>query len=194
MSGGPVPVWKKYTTQSTGIWEKLRQILSLVPNRSSGNPIVSKFRAIPPGARLQEAKEYKDPITMPAGDIRGNPYHKRDYRRNFPQVHAFDQSKVSGLLQVGSEASPRIAIGDKGQKQLSVYIDSSNPVSLATTLSSVPQNVVRGELLGKEGEPIVAPSLNKFKWTILQEPQHGMFTDEYPCRIFTDVKKQPATP
>lgn len=191
MSGGPVPVWKKYTTRSTGIWEKLRVLLSLVPNRSSGNPLVNRFRAIPPGERIEEAKQYKDPVTLPTGDIKGNPYHLRDYRRNYPQVHGFDQSKVSGLLQVGSAATPRVSIGDKGTQELSVFIDTANPVSLATTLTSVPANVIRGELLGKDGEPIVAPSLNKFKWTILQEPQHGMYDENYPCRIFTEVKEAP---
>lgn len=47
MSGGPVPVWKKYTTRPQGIWEKIRQLLVLVPNRSSGNPLVSLFRSSP---------------------------------------------------------------------------------------------------------------------------------------------------
>ncbi|ODV78423.1 NADH-ubiquinone oxidoreductase subunit [Suhomyces tanzawaensis NRRL Y-17324] len=190
MSGGPVPVWKKYTTQSTGIWEKVRQILSLVPNRSSGNPIVSLFRQSPPGDRIKDAKKYVDPVTLPAADIQGNPYYKRDYRRNFPQVHGFNQTKVSGLLKLGSADKPRISIGDKGTKELSVFIESAEPVSLATTLAGVPANVVKGELLGAQGEPIVAPSLNKFEWTILQEPEHGMYTEQYPCRIFTEKKPQ----
>ncbi|ABN67178.1 NADH-ubiquinone oxidoreductase subunit [Scheffersomyces stipitis CBS 6054] len=188
MSGGPVPVWKKYTTQSTGIWEKVRQILSLVPNRSSGNPLVAYFRVVPPGARIDDAKKYVEPVTLPAGDIKGNAYYKRDYRRNYPQVHSFNQTKVSGLLQLGSVQKPRISIGNKGTEELSVFIDSASDVSLATTLSSVPADVVKGQLLGKSGEPIVAPSLNKFQWTILQEPEHGMFTEEYPCRIFTEKK------
>lgn len=186
MSGGPIPVWKKYTTRSTGIWEKIRQVLSLVPNRSSGNPIVSHFRAIPPGARIAEANQYKEPVTIPAGDIRDNAYFKRDYRRNYPQVHGFNQSKISGLLQLGSVRQPRISDGVKGTEELSVY---DGEVSLATTLGKVPKSVVNGELLGKSGEPIVAPSLRKFNWTILREPEHGMFTDAYPCRVFTESKQ-----
>ncbi|RCK65840.1 NADH-ubiquinone oxidoreductase 21 subunit [Candida viswanathii] len=187
MSGGPVPVWKKYTTRPQGIWEKIRQLLVLVPNRSSGNPLVSLFRASPPGDRIQQAKEYKDPITIPAGDIKGNPYFKRDYRRNYPQVHTFNQTKVSGLLNLGSAANPRISIGDKGNKELEVFTNG-NDVSLSSTLKAVPATVVKGEILGKTGEPIVAPSLNKFKWEILSEPVSGMYTSDYPCRIFTDKK------
>lgn len=187
MSGGPVPVWKKYTTGSTGIWEKIRQILTLVPNRSSGNPIVSLYRVIPPGARIKDAKNYEDPITIPAGDIIGNSYSKRDYRRNYPQVHGFNQTKVSGLLKLGSAEKPRISIGEKGTKELELY-DADQHVNLSTTLSTIEPSVIKGELLGTQGEPIVAPSLNKFHWKILKEPEHGMFTDAYPCRIFTDVK------
>lgn len=118
----------------------------MVPNRSSGNPVVSLFRQIPPGERIQEAKEYKDPVTIPAGDIKGNPYFKRDYRRNYPQVHTFNQTKISGLLNLGSAASPRISIGDKGNKELEVFTNG-NDVSLSTTLKSVPANVVKGEIL-----------------------------------------------
>ncbi|EMG50373.1 hypothetical protein SBY92_000314 [Candida maltosa Xu316] len=187
MAGGPVPVWKKYTTRPQGIWEKLRQLLVLVPNRSSGNPTVSLFRQIPPGERIKEANDYKDPVTIPAGDIKGNPYYKRDYRRNYPQVHSFNQTKVSGLLNLGSASNPRISIGDKGTQELQVFTNGQE-VSLATTLKSTPASVVKGEILGKSGEPIVAPSLNKFKWEILPEPVHGMYTDNYPCRIFTDKK------
>ncbi|CAK7910140.1 hypothetical protein CAAN1_21S02212 [[Candida] anglica] len=187
MSGGPVPIWKKYTTGSTGIWEKLRQFLVLVPNRSSGNPVVALYRNPPPGARISESQAYKEAITIPAGDIRNNAYHKRDYRRNYPQVHGFNQAKVSGLLKLGSVSLPRISVGDKGTQELATYTGSSD-VSLATTLSSIPADVVKGEVLGASGEPIVAPSLKKFNWTILREPQHGMYTEDYPCRMFTEAK------
>lgn len=199
MSGGPVPVWKKYTTRPQGIWEKIRQLLVLVPNRSSGNPLVSLFRNVPPGERVQQAREYKDPVTIPAGDIKGNPYFKRDHRRQYPQVHSFNQTKVSGLLTLGNAQQPRISVGEKGQKELAPYkqvggVAEVEEVSLATTLSQIPESVIKGEVLGKQGEPIVAPSLNKFKWQILPESVHGMYTEEYPCRIFTDVKSVRAHP
>lgn len=184
MSGGPVPVWKKYTTRPIGIWEKLRQLLVIAPNRSLGNPLVAYFRAIPPGARIQDAKNYKDPVTLPAGDIQGNPYYKRDYRRNYPQVHGFDQTKVSGLLTLGSAEKPRISIGDKGSQELASFTGTL-VVSLASTLVGVNKSVVNGELLGTQGEPVVAPAMHKYKLTILEEPVHGMYTDDYPCRTFT---------
>lgn len=190
MAGGPVPIWKKYTSRPRGIWEKLRQILVLVPNRSSGNPVPHLYRAKPPGARIEEANNYGDPATIPAGDVVNNPYFKRDYRRNYPQIRAFDQTRVSGLLTLGSAERPRISVGDKGTKELAKF-NPGETVSLSTTLTNVKPDVVKGEILGQEGEPIVAPSLNKFQWTILREPQHGMYIDDidtYPCRIFTDTK------
>lgn len=162
-------------------------MLVLVPNRSSGNPLVQHFRAVPPGARIAEANNYKDPVTLPAGDIKGNPYYKRDYRRNYPQVHGFDQTKVSGLLSVGSAAKPRISIGIKGSQELAAF-GAGQTVSLSTTLASVDLAVLKGEVLGALGEPVVAPSMHKFKWKILEEPQHGMYTDDYPCRTFTSEK------
>lgn len=189
MRGGPVPVWKKYTSRPLGLWEKLRQVLVLVPNRSSGNPLVQYFRAIPPGARIEEARNYKDPITIPAGDIKGNAYHKRDYRRNYPQVHGFDQTKVSGLLTLGSAASPRVSIGEKGTQELAAF-GQGHSVSLATTLSTTGENVIRGQVLGTQGQPVVAPSMHKFKWRILREPEHGMYTDDYPCRTFSTDRAQ----
>ncbi|CAI5758536.1 unnamed protein product [Candida verbasci] len=188
MSGGPVPVWKKYTSRPQGIWEKIRQLLVLVPNRSSGNPLVSLFRSIPPGERIKEAKNYEDPITVPAGDIKGNPYYKRDYRRNYPQIHTFDQTKISGLLNLGSVETPRISIGNKGTSELAPFVNGKDDVSLSVTFKSLPQDVINGQILTKEGAPIVAPSLNKFKWEILPESVHGMYDEKYPCRIFTDVK------
>lgn len=193
MSGGPVPIWKKYTSGSRGIWEKLRQVLVLVPNRSTGNPIASLYRAKPPGGRIEDSRRYKEPVTLPAGDIKGNDYHRRDYRRNYPQVHSFDQSKVSGLLKLGSAANPRISIGEKGSKELQSFTDPSQGVSLSTTLDSVDGNVIKGELLGTAGEPIVAPSMNKFQWKILRQSEHGNYSDEYPCRIFTTDKPVTAT-
>lgn len=191
--GGPLPIWSKYTSGSKGIWEKVRQFLVPVPNRSTGNPVANLYRAIPPGERVETARKYKDPATIPAGDIKDNAYHKRDYRRNYPRVQAFDQSKVSGLLKLGSAANPRISIGDQGSKELQPFTDPTQAISLSTTLESVNPSVVKGELLGKEGEPIVAPSLNKFQWKILRQPEHGFYSEEYPCRIFSEDKPQAAS-
>ncbi|CDK29487.1 unnamed protein product [Kuraishia capsulata CBS 1993] len=184
MSGGPVPVYKKYTTGSKGIWELIRKTLTLVPNRSSGNPLVKYFRVPAPGS---QPLVYKDTMTVPAGDIKGNQYSHRDHRRNYPQLSSFDQTKVSALLSLGSAASPRISIGTKGQQELEVY-KGSELVTLSSTLSKVDPKVVKGELLGPNGEAVVAPNLNKLKWRILEESESGMYSTDYPVRTFAHVR------
>ncbi|ODV64074.1 NUZM subunit of mitochondrial NADH:ubiquinone oxidoreductase [Ascoidea rubescens DSM 1968] len=188
MSGGPVPIWKKYTTGSTGIWERIRRLLVLVPNRSSGNPLVPLYRVPPPGSQ-PKAKDYTDPFTIPAGNIIKNQYYKRDHRRNYPRVSSFDQNKISGLLKLGTEASPRVSIGDKGYLELLPFKTPGSELTyLSETLSNVPESVIKGQVLGVNGEAITAPNLNKGKkWVILTEAQSGMFSSEYPCRLFNQV-------
>jgi hypothetical protein len=62
---------------------------------------------------------YNDPVTIPAADIAGNPYWKRDLRRAYPQLSVVSQSDVVGLLSVGSAKEPKQElIGDAGQKAL----------------------------------------------------------------------------
>lgn len=180
-------MWKKYTQRSSGVWEKLRQVLTLVPNRSSGNPIVALYRNPPPGGQIGNLKKYKEAVSIPAGDIRNNFYHRRDYRRNYPQVHGFDQTKLSGLLKLGSAAAPRVSVGDKGTQELAAFT-GNDKIYLSTSLAQAPASVIKGEILGAQGEPIVAPSLNKFKWRIVTEGELGMFTDDYPCRMFARAK------
>lgn len=180
MSGGPVPVWKKYTTGSTGVWETFRKWATLVPNRSSGNPYVPYYRVPSPSS---EKHIYKDARTIPADDIVENSFYNRDFRRNYPRMSTFDQSKIGGLLKLGNATNSRLPKGDEGVKQLAVLKNES--VKLIEVLQSVPKNVIYGEVLGKEGEPIVAPNLNKkFSVKIIDEEEHGMYSDDYPVRIF----------
>ncbi|QPG76410.1 hypothetical protein FOA43_003799 [Brettanomyces nanus] len=184
MSGGPVPVWKKYTTGSKGIWEKIRRLLVAVPNRSSGNPYVPYYRVPSPGSN---PNIYKDARTVPAGDIVNNDYLKRDTRRAYPRISTFTQARIGGLLTVGSEAHSRLQKGEEGVKQLAVV--DKNTIQLVDILNAAPKIIINGEVLGKSGEPVVAPNLNKqFKLRILTEEESGMYSDEYPVRMFTIAK------
>lgn len=159
----------------------------LVPNRSSGNPIVSLYRVPAPGSDIR-AKSYKEPVTMPTGDIKENTYFKRDHRRNYPQRSSFDQTKISGLLSLGTKQSPRVLVGNEGYKQLAVFDKNEEPVYLSSVLSQVPASVINGQVLGAQGEPVVAPNMNLTRgksWKIIKDG--GMFPEEYPCRLF-DLK------
>ncbi|GMM36857.1 hypothetical protein DASC09_041820 [Saccharomycopsis crataegensis] len=192
MSGGPVPVYKKYTTGSKGIWEILRQWLTLVPNRSSGNPIVPLYRAVPPGSQ-PKAPLYTDPFTIPTGDIKANPFYKRDHRRNYPQISSFDQTKISGLLTLGSVSNPRISIGNKGQEELLPFKASNDETLLSKTLPTVSRKVIQEEILGAQNSAIVAPSLTRKRtWVIVPEAKNGIYGPEFPCRLFNTVPVQNA--
>lgn len=164
-----------------GIWEKLRQLLTLVPNRSSGNPIVAWYRMPAPSSR-DEAAHYTDPATVPTNAISSNPYYGRDHRRNYPQIAYYDQSLTAGLLKLGSVANPRIADGNAGTQALTAVADGQE--KLTEVLAQTPKEVILGELLEKSGQPPIPPALTKKKWKILSAAQSGMYDFKYPVRTF----------
>ncbi|KAK9469473.1 hypothetical protein V1512DRAFT_256350 [Lipomyces arxii] len=179
MSGGPVSVGKKYSLRSTGIWERIRKFLAVAPNRSTGNPIVPLYR-VPSTASRPEAKTYSDPVTLPASDIAGNPYHKRDMRRAYPRIASYDQSDISGLLLLGSITTPRIAKGEAGQKALTTVSE----LNLVDTLQSTPKELINSEIL-KDGLPPFPGEFKVNNWKMLTERESGMYSDKYPVRTFT---------
>lgn len=182
MSGGPVPVFKKYTTGSNGIWETLRQWLTLVPNRSSGNPYVPFYRVPAP---TSEPHKYKDSSarTIPSSDIVENAFSARDTRRNYPRVSTFNQHRVGALLKLGNQTNSKLTKGDEGIKQLADVV-SVGGANLVDVLKSS-EVMINGEVLAKDGGPIVAPTMNKaFKMKILAEEEHGMYDTSYPVRMF----------
>ncbi|RMZ78712.1 hypothetical protein DV737_g3750, partial [Chaetothyriales sp. CBS 132003] len=101
----------------TGIWETIRRVLAVDPDRSNGVP-VKAFRNPPPGS--VDPNAYDDPVTVPAADIADNPYWKRDVRRSYPRLSSVTQADAVALLTVGSAAapSPQLAAGEEGTKQL----------------------------------------------------------------------------
>ncbi|PGH04760.1 hypothetical protein AJ79_06981 [Helicocarpus griseus UAMH5409] len=158
-SANVIPVHKKYTLQSTGIWEVFRRILSVDPNRSNGVPLNPQYRNPPPGAL--EPQTYDDPVTIPAGDIADNPYWKRDTRRNYARPSVLKQADVVGLLTVGSEASPKenvLQIGEAGTKQL-VEVEQQGEERGLAALFEKEKNVT-ADLMGPQGLPPMPPNLN----------------------------------
>ncbi|TGZ77603.1 21 kDa subunit of NADH dehydrogenase [Ascodesmis nigricans] len=173
--GGVVSVYKKYTVGSVGIWEKIRRFFAIDPNRSSGVPLNPTYRNPAPGSL--RATQYTDPVTIPAGDIADNPYWKRDVRRNYARTSVFEQNDVAGLLTIGSRAAPRIAVGKEGERQL-VEVQNADKGVLAAVLEKSGE-VVKGEVLGKDGMPPLPGSGWKFE--LLQEQS---YPPQYPCRSF----------
>lgn len=143
---------KKYTVQSTGIWDRIRRALAVDPDRSTGVPLNPQYRNPPPGANPPEA--YDDPITVPAGDIAENPYYKRDIRRSYPRLSIVKQSDVVRLLTVGSRARPNeeiFQIGDAGAKQLVQLKQDGEEKGLAALFEREKKTTAR--IFGPDGLP-----------------------------------------
>ncbi|KAJ5081421.1 hypothetical protein NUU61_009685 [Penicillium alfredii] len=181
-----IAVHKKYTVQSTGVWERIRRLLAIAPERSTGIPLNSQYRLPTPGAL--PPLSYDDPVTIPAGDIADNPYWKRDTRRNYPQLSTVSQADAVGLLTVGSQAAPKddvLKIGEAGEKQLVAVKEQGQERGLAA-LFEKDKNAVQG-VLGANGLPPSPCNLNTIpqssqsKYEI--DPEHG-YPEVYPCRTF----------
>lgn len=182
-----VSIGKKYTLQSTGIWELIRRTFAVDPNRSNGVPLNPQFRNPPPGDL--DPRGYDDPVTVPAADIADNPYWKRDVRRNYPRLSTVKQADVVGLLTVGSAAAPKddvLQIGDAGAKQLVEIHGQGEEKGLAAVFEQKGSAVA---VLGEDGLPPLPVKLgqNAFKskdWKLETDQSYGNDM-EYPCRTFS---------
>ncbi|KAI9369986.1 hypothetical protein BJX61DRAFT_545060 [Aspergillus egyptiacus] len=176
-----VSIRNKYSVQSTGLWERLRRLLAIDPNRSTGVPLNSHFRLPTPGALPPQS--YDDPVTVPAGDIADNPYWKRDVRRNYPRISTVNQADAVGLLTVGSQALPKedvLQIGQAGEKQL-VSVREEGEERGLSGLFQKDKNGIKG-VLGPNGMPPTPCNLNSSsKYEI--DNDHG-YPNVYPCRTF----------
>ncbi|KAI5296556.1 hypothetical protein KEM52_000251 [Ascosphaera acerosa] len=173
----PLPVDQKWCTQSEGIYEKIRQVFSIAPNRSNGISINTSYRNPPPGAT--DPLQYDDRVTLPAGDIAENPYWKRDNRRNYPRQSYVSQADVAGLLTVGSKTAPRddvLKIGEAGEKQIAEVTTQAEQAGLAV-LFQKDKDVVAKSVLGDNGLPPLPPNLNpasRYRF----DDEHGYDTDK----------------
>lgn len=181
-------VWKKYTVQSHGVWERIRRALAIDPERSTGIPLNPQYRNPPPGANPPEA--YDDPVTVPAGDIAENAYYKRDIRRNYPRLSVVKQADVVGLLSVGSKANPKedvLQIGDAGAKQM-VQVKQEGEQRGLSAFFEKDKNVTAG-IFGPDGLPPFPSGMSRAspvggrKYVMNADREQG-YPEEYPCRTF----------
>ncbi|KAL2000421.1 hypothetical protein VTN02DRAFT_3088 [Thermoascus thermophilus] len=176
-----IAVHKKYTVQSTGIWERLRRLLALDPNRSTGVPLNPQYRNPPPGALPPQS--YDDPVTIPAGDLADNPYWKRDVRRNYPRLSVIKQADIVGLLTVGSQTVPKddvLQMGEAGAKQLVAVQQEGEEGGLAP-LFEKDKKGIQG-VLEPNGLPPLPCNLNTLSKCRIDR-EHG-YPEKYPCRTF----------
>lgn len=116
-------------------------MLALDPNRSNGVPLNPTFRLPAPGSN--DPLGYEDPVTLPAGDIAGNPYWKRDSRRAYPRLSVVNQADVVSLLTVGSQAQPKVElIGEAGENALVAAKQEGQTAGLAKYIGKASPGVV----------------------------------------------------
>ncbi|KAK5096830.1 hypothetical protein LTS08_007320 [Lithohypha guttulata] len=174
-----VPVGKKYTQQSKGLYERIRAFFAIEPNRSNGIP-VKHYRTPAPGSL--DPKEYDDATTTPASDIADNPYWRRDMRRSYPKSSTLTQGDVVGLLAMGSadKPSPKLMAGEEGTKQL-VAVQQEGEQGLAVYF----EKEKAAAILGEGGMPPMPPAAGKnpdaTKYNLLKEQAYSA---DYPCRVF----------
>lgn len=190
---------QKYTVQSIGLWEYIRRILAVDPNRSNGVPLNLRYRNPPPGAIIPKA--YEDPVTIPAGDIADNPYYKRDIRRSYPRLSVFKQAEVVGLLSFGSKASPRsstLRIGGDASGPSTKQLVQAKQEGEANGISAFLErnsDVGRASILGPDGLPPfpsgqgrLAPGGGR-KMYLMNEDRTEGYPEEYvPRAIFISSK------
>ncbi|CDM28073.1 NADH-ubiquinone oxidoreductase 21.3 kDa subunit [Penicillium roqueforti FM164] len=181
-----ISIKQKYTVQSVGVWERIRRLLAVDPERSTGIPLNAQFRNPTPGSLPPLA--YDDPVTIPAGDIADNPYWKRDARRSYPQLSTVRQADAVGLLTVGSKAAPKddvLKIGEAGEQQLVAVKEQGEEGGLAA-LFAQDKKSIQG-VLGANGLPPSPCNINTAAKASQSKYELGTengYPDKYSCRVF----------
>ena len=133
-----------------------------------------------PGSRPEE---YIEPLTSPAADLAGNPYWKRDTRRDYPRVLVYSQPYIAGLLSYGNAAAPRIAAGQVGTKALAEVQDGK--LALTQVLASAE---IGKDLLARNGgfPPLPGTGRGRTKWKFNLNEESGQgYPAKYPVRSFS---------
>ena len=188
VEGGPMPLSQKHTLQSKGLWEGIRRLLAIDPNRSNGVPLNPHFRFPSPGAA--DPRTITDPVTMPAGDIAGNPYWKRDARRNYARLSVVNQADAVALLSVGSAAAPKAElVGEAGSQALVAAAEAGKTQGLGTFLATQAPEASAKDLFVNGLPPIPSgQSLATGAWNVhpytINEDQTYPSINTYPCRTY----------
>ncbi|KAK5054605.1 hypothetical protein LTR84_001496 [Exophiala bonariae] len=176
-----VSVAKKYTQQSTGLYERVRRLFAVDPERSNGVP-VRHFRNPPPAGG--DPLAYDEAVTIPAADIADNPYWKRDVRRAYPTLSTVTQGDAVGLLSIGSAAapSPKLLAGEEGSKQL-VTVKEQGQKGLAAYFEA--EKGSGAAVLAADGLPPLPVAVrSKSVKAEKYELGHTSYGEDYPCRSF----------
>ncbi|KAI1113905.1 NADH-ubiquinone oxidoreductase 21.3 kDa subunit [Nemania sp. NC0429] len=187
LAKGVVPLSQKHTLESTGIWDRVRRLLAVDPNRSSGVPLNPFFRNPTPGAL--DPLSYDDPVTLPAGDIADNPYWRRDARRAYPRLSVVGQADAAALLSVGSAAAPKQElVGEAGANQLVAAAREGREGGLAAYFEKNTAAAAAGDVFVDGLPPLPSGERKRHdgKWEAYKYglTEESSYPEEYPCRNF----------
>jgi hypothetical protein len=163
-------------------------VAAIDANRSNGVPLNPYYRNPAPGAL--DPLTFDDPVTLPAGDIAGNPYWQRDSRRAYPRLSVVNQADVVGLLSVGSAAAPKVdLIGAAGEQQL-VAAKEEGQTGLAPFLeknggaNAAKDVLVNGLPPLPSGESNMSGNWDVHKYALAEEMSYGDGYIYQPCLIY----------
>lgn len=107
-----------------------------------------------PAPGSNDPAAYTDPVTLPAGDIAGNPYWTRDARRNYPRHSVVGQAQQVALLTVGSAALPKVElVGEEGSKALVAAQEGGKEGGVAVYLEGGGVEAAKAVLAATGGMP-----------------------------------------
>lgn len=157
---------QKQTLQSKGVWERVRRVFAVDPDRSNGVPLNPHFRYPAPGSL--DPMSFDDPVTVPAGDIADNPYWKRDARRNHPRLSVMGQADAVALLSVGSAAAPKAElVGEAGSQALVAAEETGRTKGLSGYLATQNGATIAADVLVNGLPPLPSgQSLASGSWEV----------------------------
>ncbi len=184
--------------------------MAIDKNRSNGVPLNPYYRTPAPGQ--QDPLTITDPVTFPAGDIAGNPYWKRDARRNYPRLSVINQAEAVALLAVGSSAAPKAElIGEAGTQALVAATEEGKAKGLGAYLPTKPLAETANDLFidglppTPSGQSLASGLWDVHKYELTEEQSYpeqyvsllilagfslyyrcilANHTSRYPCRTF----------
>ncbi|WFD22129.1 hypothetical protein MEQU1_000791 [Malassezia equina] len=123
-----------YAEGRTPFWRKVRSLLSLNPEISSGLPLPLLNRYPQPASRPEK------PATVPSKDVAQNLYHNRDFRRKYPQTDVITQQYLTELLLASPNEDGTKSLPVPGSEQstsLTVPSDLASPTAFTQVLEQV---------------------------------------------------------
>ncbi|WFD00763.1 hypothetical protein MYAM1_003515 [Malassezia yamatoensis] len=125
-----------YTEGHTPFWRKVRDLLSLNPEISSGLPLPLSNRYPQPASRPEKPSMVPSAASDPAANL----YYHRDFRRKYPQTDVITQQYLTELLLASPNEDGTMSISDGSDSQTTALTrpsDLNSPTAFTEVLAQV---------------------------------------------------------